>query len=214
MAKRQYILAIHHHDKTGFLAREEFLDHHARDFFFRKARTGIAQFITRKIILGKHHVDRGECLVFRHRDHHTLAGSQTVGLDHDGRVMLLDIVLRQLGVAECLEKSGGDVVAHHETLGEILGGFELRSRPGRAENLQSCLAERIHDARRQRRFRADHGHVDVFALRKSDQPGNFSDGDILHAFFQRRAGISRRDIHFLHFGALRKPPGHRVFASA
>ena len=152
--------------------------------------------------------------VLAHRHHDALARRQPVGLDDDGRAVLLDIGFCRFDVAESLEERGGDVVAHHETLGEILGGFQLCRGLGRPEYSESCGAERIHDARRQRRFRADHGHVDVFALRERYQVGNRGDGDILHAVFQSCARIARRDIYLLHLGALRQTPGQRVLASA
>jgi len=115
----QNILAIHHHDKAGFFAAKKFLDHYAR--------TGVAKFVIRE-----HHVDRGECFIPVHRHHDALAGGKPVGFDHDGRAMLLDIGLRRFDLAEGFEEGGGDVVPHHETLGEILGGFELRGSLGRA----------------------------------------------------------------------------------
>ena len=150
---RQHILAVHHHDETGFFAGEEFLDHHTR--------AGIAELVVRQ-----HHVDRGECFFFCHRHHHALACGEAVRLDDDRCAMLFDIGLCRAGVAESFEERSGDVVSHHETLGEVLGGFKLCGSPGRAEDLQSRGAEFIDDTRRQRRFRADYRHIDVFALRE------------------------------------------------
>jgi len=82
------------------------------------------------------------------------------------------------------------------------------------EYLQPGGAESIHDTGCQRAFRTDHSHVNILALRECDQLGNGSDGDIRHAVFQCRARIARRNVHLLHLGALRKPPSHRVLATA
>ena len=46
-------------------------------------------------------------------------------------------------VAEGFEAGGRNVVAGHEALGEILGGFELGSFLGRAEDLQAAGAEDV-----------------------------------------------------------------------
>ncbi len=198
---RQYMLAIDHHDEAGFFAFEELLDHHPC--------SRVAQFV-----VGEHHVYRDERFALVHRDYDALARREAIGLDDDRRAVFLDVCLGCRDVAEGLEERGGDVVAHHETLGEILGGFELRGGLRRAEYPQSGGAERIHHTCRQRRFRPDHGHVDVFALHESDQIGYGGDGDVFHAVFQRRSGVARRDIHLLHFRALRQTPGQRMFASA
>jgi hypothetical protein len=73
------------------------------------------------------------------------------------------------GIGEGLETGGRDVVAGHEALGEILGGFELRGFPGRAEDLQAAGAEDVDHAGGQRRFRADHGQVDLVLLGEVSQ---------------------------------------------
>ena len=109
----------------------------------------------------------------RRRDDHALARGEPVGLDDDRRAVLVDVGVRRGGVAEGLVERGGNVVAHHEALGEILGGFELRRGPGRAEDLQARGAECVDHAGGQRRFRArPRSCVDVFALGEIDQLGN------------------------------------------
>ena len=197
----QHVLAIHHDDEAGFFTFEKFLDHHAR------AR------IT-ELVVGKHHINGSERFILGHRHDHALACREAIGLDDDRRAVLLDIGARGSDVAEGLEECGGNVVARHKTLGEILGGFQLRGCLGRAEYFQPGGAERIHHACCQRRFRANHGKLDVFAFHEFDHVGNGAEGDVLHAVFQGRTGIARRDIHLLHLGALRQTPCQRVFAPA
>jgi hypothetical protein len=115
----------HHDDEAGFLALEEFLDHHAG--------AGIAH-----PVVGEHHVDGGVRFGQVHGHHHALAGGQAVGLDDDGRALRVDVGVRLGGVGEGLEGGGRDLVALHEALGEILGGFELGRLARRPEDLQAA----------------------------------------------------------------------------
>ena len=90
----------------------------------------------------------------------------------------------------------------------------MRRCLGWPEYFQPRSTESIHNTRRQRGFRANHGHVDVLALRKFDQLWNGGNGDILHAVFQGCACIAGGNIYFLHLGALRQTPRQRVLATA
>jgi len=135
---------------------EKFLDHHARP--------GGAE-----APLGEHGVDGGVGLIARRRDHHALAGGQAVGLDHDRRALLGDIGLGLRRVLEAAMARRRQSMAHHEALGKILGGLELRRGAQRAEDLEAGVAEGVDDAFGERRFRPDHGEVDVLAPAEVDQ---------------------------------------------
>ena len=146
--QRQHVLAVDHDDEAGFFAEQAFLDHHAM--------AGFAHAVA-----GEHGVDGSVRLISSRRDHHALARRQAVGLHHDGGALLVDIGVGGGGIGEGAEGRGGNAVARHELLGEILGAFQLGGRLGRAENPQSGGAKGIDHARCQRRFGADHGERDV-----------------------------------------------------
>ncbi|MNN32543.1 hypothetical protein D3C81_1462660 [compost metagenome] len=196
----QHVLAVDQHDEAGFLALQEFLDHHAR--------AGIAQ-----LVVGQHHVDRGVGLFQRHRHHHALARGQAVGLDHDRRALRVDIGMRLGGVREGLVGGGRDAVALHERLGEVLGRFQLRSRLARPEDAQALGAEDIDDAGRQRCLRPDHGKGHAFALGKGGDDLRIGQRNVLQALVERGPAVARRHVHHLYLGGLGQFPGQRVFTS-
>ena len=154
------------------------------------------------------------CASAVHRHDHALAGGQAVGLDDDGRALRVDIGVRGVGVGEGFEGGGGDAVALHETLGEILGAFELRGLARRAEDRQARRAEGIDHAGGERRFRADHGEGDLLVLGEVDEFVDRGQRHVLEAVLARRAGIARGDIDLLDARRLCQLPGQRVFAAA
>lgn len=182
-----HVLAIADDDEAGFLAGQEFFDHHAR--------AGVAQ-----AVVGQHHVDGAVRFFQRHRHHHTLAGGQAVGLDDDGGAFAVHVGVCLGRVAEGLVFGGRDAVALHEGLGEILGRFELRGGAGRPEDAQALGAEQVDDAGGQRRFRPDHGEVHAFALGERGQHFRIGDRHVLQALVQRRAAVARCHVHHLHLG--------------
>jgi hypothetical protein len=100
-------------------------------------------------------------------------------------------------LGKSLKTGGRDVVAGHEALGEILGGFKLRGFLGRAKNLQATGAENIDHAGCQRRFRADDGEVDLVLLGEISQGFRIGDVDVFQLVLARRAGIAGGDVNFL-----------------
>ncbi len=148
-----------------------------------------------------------------HRDHHALACRQSVRLDHDRCAMFINVGMSCRHIAERLVERGGNIVPHHEGLGEILGGLQLRGSFGRAEDFQICAAERIDHPFGQRRFGAYHGEINTLFLCKRQQFVNLADCDVFHAVFQCRAGIAGGDIHLLHAGGLRQTPRQRVLTT-
>jgi hypothetical protein len=195
------VLAVDHDDEAGFLAVEEVLDD--------DAGAGIAELVARE-----HVVDGGVGFFQRHRDNDALAGGQAVGLDDDGRALLVDVGVCCGRLGKSLKTGRRDVVASHEALGEILGGFKLGGFLGRAEDLQTTGAENIDHASRQRRFRADDGEVDLVLLGEISQGFRIGDVDVFQLVLARRAGVAGGDVNFLHTFGLRQTPGHGVFAAA
>ena len=181
---------------------QAFLDHHA-----------VAGFA--HAVAGEHGVDGGVRFLRGRRDDHALAGGQPVGLDHDGRALRVDVGMRGGGIGEGAEGRGGNVVARHELLGEILRAFELGGGLGRAEYLQPGGAEGVDHAGRQRRFRADHGERDVrLAADEFNQRGNVRQWHVVEPVLGRRAAVAGRDEDLRDAGGLRELPGQSVFASA
>ena len=150
----------------------------------------------------------------RHGDDDALAGSQAVGLDDDGRALLVDVGMCCGRLGKSGEFRGRDVVAGHEVLGEILRGFELRGFLGRAENLQAAGAEDVDHAGGERRFRADDGEVDLVLLGEISQGFRVGDVDVFQLVLARRAGVAGGDENLLQAGRLRQAPGHGVLAAA
>ena len=117
----QHVLTIHQHDKAGFLAKQTFLDHHAR--------AGFAQ-----LLIAQHHVDSCMCFSQGLRHHHAFACSKTIRLDDDGRALLVDIRMRICSLCKRAISSRWNAMPQHESLGEIFRGLELCRRLRRAEN--------------------------------------------------------------------------------
>ncbi len=101
-----------------------------------------------------------------HCNDDTLSGCQTVGFDHNRRAFAADVIVRLGGIGKRLIFRSRNAVALHECLREILRTFQLRRFFGRAENLQSLIAENIDDAGGQWRFRTNHSQRDIFFLGK------------------------------------------------
>ena len=115
------MLSVGDDDKAGFLAIEEFLDHHAR----RRIAEGL---------LAEHVVECGFGFGQRHRDDDTLAGSEAVGLDDDRRALLANVRQRRRQFGKHGVVGGRNVVTREEVLCERLAAFELRGlrRGGRS----------------------------------------------------------------------------------
>jgi len=122
--QRQHVLTVHHHDKAGFLAVQEFFDHHAR--------AGVAQFV-----VGEHGIDSRMCFFKRRCHDHALTGRQSVSLDHDGRAFRVEIRVGSGDVRERFVFRRRNSVALHERLRNVLRAFDLRGFLGRAEDLQA-----------------------------------------------------------------------------
>ena len=85
-------------------------------------------------------------LVQSHGDHHAFACRQAVGLNHNRRAFLADVIVRRVRLLEGLVLRGGNAVLLHERFGEIFGAFQLRRRFGAAENRQAGGTEIVHNA--------------------------------------------------------------------
>ena len=141
---RQHMLAVHHHDETGFFAVEEFFDD--------DAMARIAKRIARQ-----HVVNGGFGFCERHRHNHAFPGGQTVSLDDDRRAFLAQIGQRRLNFGKVLIFRRRDLMTREKIFGEGFGTFQLCGTFGWAEDFQTRGTEGIHHAFDQRRFRANDG---------------------------------------------------------
>ena len=187
--QRQHVLAVDHDDEARLFAGQKFFDHHSG------ASLGVRDC---HFVVEQHHVDGSMRFRCGHRNHHALARSQAVSLDDNRRALLVNVSMRSGGVAECLIRRCRNPVPLHKGLGEILRAFELCGFLRGAKNLQPARAEHIDDARRQRRFRPDHGEVNMLITRKIRQRVNIGDRQIFQIRFQSGAAIAWRHIHHLH----------------
>ena len=110
--------------------------------------------------------------------------------------------MRRSGIREGLETGGRNVVAGHEALGKILGGFELGGFLGRAEDLQATSPKNIDHAGRQRRLGADDGEVNLVLLGELSEGFRIGEVDVFQFVLARRAGIARGDIDLLQAAGL------------
>ena len=198
--QRQYILAVDHDDEARFLALQKLLDD---DTCTRLA----------KLVARQHGVDGLMRFGQRHGHHHALAGSQPVRLDDDRRTLGIDVTVGFSGVGKSGKSRRRNLVPGHEALGKILGGFQLCRFAGWPENLQPSCAEKIDDTRRQRRFRANNGHGDAFALGKISQGRRIDKIQVFDPVLPQRSGVTRCNIDFLHHRRLGQTPGQRVLTT-
>ena len=199
--ERQHVRAVAHHDEARLLAFQELLHHHAA------ARGAIAP-------LDQHGVEGGVRLLARGGDHHAFAGGEAVGLDDDRRALGGDVRSRVARVVEAAVARGRQTVAHHEALGEVLGGLELRRCARRPKDAQTRVAKRIDDACGKRRLRPHQRELNLLAPAEIDQRRRLGGRDVLDPGLRCGAAVPRRDEHLLHAWALREFPGERVLASA
>src|SRR5882672_3623442 len=200
-SERQDMLAVGEDDEARFLAFEEFLDHHAAAGSSHGS-------------LDKDLVDGTMGFALVGSDDHALSGRESVGLDDDGRAAGFHIVVRGPRFVEARERRGRNPVARHEFLGELLGAFQLRTGPRRAENPQALGAEEVDDALSERRLGPDHGEVDAFGEREFGELAGLGDRHVLEAVLARRATVPWSDEDLLHARALREAPRDRVLSAA
>ena len=189
--QRGDVLAITQHDKTGFFALQELLNHHTR-------ATIVVAYA--KLVVEQHEVDGLVCLGRGHRHHHTFASSQAVGLDHNRRALRVHIGMGQRSVGEGLVLRSRNVVALHKCLGESLRAFQLGRKPGGTKHTQAMGPEFVHDTRRQRSFGAHHRQGNFVVRSPGPQFLHIGDGHVLETVVQRRASVARCDINHLHLG--------------
>ena len=198
---RQHICAVHHHDKTGFLALQKVFNHHAR--------AGIAHFIVEQ-----HLVDGLVCLLFGLRHHHAFTGGQAVCLNHNRRAFGSHIIMGGSRIGKGLILRGGNAVPRHKGLGEIFGTFQLGGGAGGAEHGQAGGAEIVHYAGCQRCFGADHSKGNLLTAAEINQFLMRFQRQVLQLGFLCRTGIAGCDKHGLHFGRLRQLPRQRMLTPA
>ena len=88
-------------------------------------------------------------------DDDALAGSQAVGLDHDGSADLAHVGRARLLVGEAAVGGGGHAGALHDLLGKLLGALHLGGLAVGAKRGDARGAHRVGDARHQRGLRAN-----------------------------------------------------------
>ena len=108
--------AVHEAHERELLSLQVILNHHTGA---GGAETVVHENVVQRI--------QGRFDVHRHRD--ALAGGQTIGLDHDRRTMLVHIVGGAPKIVEGAVCGRGNVVAFHQTLGEILRALDLPRPP-------------------------------------------------------------------------------------
>src|SRR6267142_33626 len=199
--KRQHVFPVGKNNEARLLAFEEFLDHHP-------AARGPHGPLHEDLF------DRAMGFFLGPGDDDAFPRGEPVGLDDDRRSALVDVRVCGTGFLEGRERRGGNAVARHEFLGELLRALQLRAGPGRPEDPQPLGLEYIDDAFGERRLGPDHGEVDTFGKRELGELAYFGDRDVLKTVFARGAAVSRRDEHLLHTRVLREAPRDRVLPAS
>ena len=148
-----------------------------------------------------------------HRDHHALAGSQTIGLHHNRNAFFIHVGTRCCCIVENLELGGWYVVPLHEIFGKSLGAFELSRRLGGSEHPQAVIAKFINNASRQGLLRSHHSNCYFFSSSPYPKGFRINDIDVYKSRVKGGSAVSRRDIHRLHLGRLSQFPGQSMFSA-
>ena len=200
-----HILAIRQHNERGFLACEEFFNHHACATFV---------VLHTVLVVHQHEVHGIVCFLQGHGNNHTLACGQAIGLDHDRSTQTVHESVGCNRVSEGVIVRRRNAMAAHEGLGESLGRLQLRCSLGRAKDLQTMVAEFIHHTSSQRCLRADHGQRNAFRLCPFTQRHHIRDVYVLQlAASQCRARIAGCHKHLGCLGRLRQFPRQCVLAA-
>ena len=202
--QHRHVLAVGHDDEAGLFAGQELLDHHTR-------AAGVVLHAQR--VVQQHPVHRLVRFFQGHGHDHALARRQAVGLDDDGRAVLVDEGVGRLGVGEGFIEGRGDAMALHEVLGKSLGAFQLRGLLRGAEDAQATGPELVHDTGGQRGLRANHRQHDLVGLGEIGQRLDVGDGHVDQARIARRAAIARGHIDLARLGRLSQLPGQGVFTA-
>ena len=182
------VLAVRHDDEAGFLARQEFLDHH--------------------LVAGRAELPAEHGLRGRNRflgvfdDDDTLSGRQTRSFYDDGSALLphpagIEGVTRERGIGR-----RRNAVALEEFLGEGLGTFELGRGLHGTKAAQARGLEGVDHTHDQRRLGADDGESNAFRAGELDEACDVLGGhlDIAHARLGGRAAVAGRDEHLGNLG--------------
>ena len=149
----------------------------------------------------------------RRADNGPLAGSQTVGFDHDGCPDLIQMGFGLFGVIEDFVIGGGDFVFPHQVLGETLTSFDHGGVAAGAEDLEAARLECIDDSEGQGDLWTHQGEVDFLLGRKvhevDDVGGSNGDtgSDLGHP------GVTRGGVEEGLFGTLGQLPEEGMFPS-
>jgi hypothetical protein len=139
---------------------------------------------------------------------------KSVGLHDDGRSLRIHVLVCGPGFAETRICRGGNAVARHEFLGELLRAFQLRASLGRAEYAKRLRAKQVHDSFGERSLGTDHGEMDLLRDCELGELVDCANCNVLQSRFARGAAVSRGNVDFLHARALREAPGDRVLPAA
>ena len=201
--QRQYMLTVHHHNKAGFFTGHEFFNH--------DAVAGIAEFVARQ-----HIFHRCNGFSFRLGDNHTFTGCQAIGLDHNRRTLLVDVVFGLLDIGENLIGRCRDLMTCQKVLGKAFRCFQFSSGLAGTKAFQTRSFERINHTHHQWHFRADHGQIDGIVFGIGHQAFNILDLDIdiADTGLIGGAGVTRCNKDLRLFWRVTEFPGQRVFAPA
>ncbi len=162
-----------------------------------------------------HHIVQGiQRFILGHGHHDPFAGSQSVGLNHDGSAFFFHKGTGIRQVVTDFEEGSGHPILLHQFLGEDLGAFDFRCFGTGSEDGQSPGFEHIHDACHQGSFRPHHGQVDIMLFRPVCQAIQIRNIQV-HTFCQVfHARVPWSCIDFRHTLALGQLPDQGMLPAA
>jgi len=144
-------------------------------------------------------------------DDDPFAGGKAVGLDNDGRFLVLDVCPGFFVFGEAGTFSAGNAVFLHQFLGEDLARFNLGGFLTGAEDSHTAGDKPVGDAGRQGRFRADDCQVDLEVFGGFLQRVDITVFDIQVPGYPGGAGVAGSGVYFIDFRALGQLPDQGVF---
>ena len=153
-------------------------------------------------------------LLLGERNRNALARRQAVGLDDDGSAMLVEIGQRGIAIREGAICRRGQVVLHHEALGEVLGAFETRTRGTGAKAIDASPTHGIGDTGDKRSLRADDHELATIGAGKIDDGLTVLDVEVNVSAELCRSTVTRCDEELVALGRLGKRRGDGALAPA
>ena len=145
-----------HADKTDLLA-------------FKKLFDDKASPCSAEALIDENLIDCSQRLLAVFGNNDAFARCEPVCLQHQGGVVVFNMLTGRIRVGKYLPGRGGNSVAVEEGFGETLGAFELGGSRAGSEAGEASILKAVDDAVHQRCFGPDHREINPVGLDSVDQ---------------------------------------------